>query len=206
MPLGTSVIFSGGVWKWSIKVWLVVWETEATTSAAAMASGTTFYAEINGPNVGSQYDQVNVTGTVSLGGATLNPTLGFAPTTGQQFTIINNDGADAVTGTFAGLPEGTVFSIGTKTFQISYAGGTGNDVVLTMRERQQQVVKTADNLRQKDRGRVAYQLSQVVGRKHGGKARERIRDGQTALVACVLRNNRRCGRHRGLPWHCNGHA
>src|SRR5207253_2792588 len=48
-------------------------------------------------------------------------------------TIINNDLADA-TGTFSGLPEGKVFSATTGsftgTFQITYQGGDGNDVVL----------------------------------------------------------------------------
>jgi hypothetical protein len=47
-------------------------------------------------------------------------------------TIINNDGVDAVTGTFTNLPEGATItaSSGAK-FKISYHGGTGNDVVLT---------------------------------------------------------------------------
>src|SRR6185369_16791948 len=42
--------------------------------------------------------------------------------------------SDAVTGTFNGLPEGAVFSRTTGsftgTFQITYVGGDGNDVVL----------------------------------------------------------------------------
>jgi hypothetical protein len=46
--------------------------------------------------------------------------------------IIQNDGADAVNGTFNGLPEGAVFGIGGAPFQITYQGGQGsNDVVLT---------------------------------------------------------------------------
>ena len=54
------------------------------------------------------YDQVNVNGAVNLTGATLNVTTGagFTPAVGNTFTIINNDGADAVTGTFTGLAEG----------------------------------------------------------------------------------------------------
>jgi hypothetical protein len=50
---------------------------------------------------------------------------------GNQFTIINNDGADAVTGTFANLPQNKKLYLGQELFQISYTGGTGNDVVLT---------------------------------------------------------------------------
>ena len=51
---------------------------------------------------------------------------------GDQFTILNNDLADAVTGTFNGLPEGSTLSANGFKFTISYVGGTGNDVVLTV--------------------------------------------------------------------------
>jgi hypothetical protein len=50
---------------------------------------------------------------------------------GATFTIINNDGTDAVTGTFAGLAQGATFVVGGETFQINYKGGDGNDVTLT---------------------------------------------------------------------------
>src|SRR5207249_10348434 len=98
-----------------------------------LASGSNFDAELNGTTVGTQYYQQNVSRTVALGGATLNLTLGFTPAVGNTFTIINNDLADA-TGTFSGLPEGKVFTATTgsftATFQITYQGGDGNDVVL----------------------------------------------------------------------------
>jgi autotransporter-associated beta strand protein len=87
--------------------------------------------ELNGPTVGSGYDQINVRGSVNLTGLTLSPTLNFASADNDQFTIINNDGADAVIGTFTGLPQGAELYIGSEQFQISYTGGTGNDVVLT---------------------------------------------------------------------------
>src|SRR4029077_4912461 len=47
------------------------------------------------------------------------------------FMIIANDGVDPVVGAFAGLPEGATVTASGKPFRISYAGGTGNDVVLT---------------------------------------------------------------------------
>src|SRR5262249_2472257 len=43
----------------------------------------------------------------------------------------DNDGSDAVVGTFIGLPQGTNLYIGGQKFSISYTGGDGNDVVLT---------------------------------------------------------------------------
>ncbi|HEY1380582.1 MAG TPA: DNRLRE domain-containing protein [Gemmataceae bacterium] len=100
--------------------------------ATTFAAGSTFAVELNGTTVGTQYDQLNVTGTVNLGGATLSVTPGFAGAVGNTFVIVNNDGTDAVTGTFAGLPEGALFQAGGQFFTISYAGGTNNnDVVLT---------------------------------------------------------------------------
>ncbi|MCS6850436.1 MAG: autotransporter-associated beta strand repeat-containing protein, partial [Gemmataceae bacterium] len=104
------------------------------TFTTTFATGSTFNVTLNGTTVGSQYDQLNVTGTVTLGNATLTGTLGFSPAVGDTFTIINNDGTDPVNGTFAGLPEGALVTIGNRRFKISYVGGTGNDVVLTARK------------------------------------------------------------------------
>jgi hypothetical protein len=77
--------------------------------------------------------QVNVSGAVNLNGATLSATVNnFTPTMSQTFTIINNDGMDAVNGTFAGLPQGATTIFGGFAFRISYFGGVGlNDVTLT---------------------------------------------------------------------------
>ena len=79
------------------------------------------------------YSQSNVGGTVTLGSntsLTLNPT--YTPATGDSFIIINNDGSDAVSGTFKGLAEGAVAAtIKGVSYTISYKGGDGNDVVLT---------------------------------------------------------------------------
>src|SRR5207249_2319914 len=91
----------------------------------------TFVVELNGTNAGTGYDQLNVTGAVNLASCALNISLGYAPASGDKFTIINNDGADAITGTFAGLPEGATTNIGSVAIIITYAGGSGNDVVLT---------------------------------------------------------------------------
>ena len=52
------------------------------------------------------------------------------PACGDRFVIVNNDGTDAVTGTFAGLAEGATLSLAGKPFRITYAGGDGNDVEL----------------------------------------------------------------------------
>ncbi|MFL5327468.1 MAG: M36 family metallopeptidase [Gemmataceae bacterium] len=105
---------------------------QLTTGNIAFNSGSVFSVELNGPNVGSDYDQLVVNGTVNLGGATLSPSLGYSPASNQVFKIIDNDGTgDAVTGTFNGYIEGATVVIGGVNFTISYQGGDGNDVTLT---------------------------------------------------------------------------
>jgi len=95
-------------------------------------SGNAVNVDLNGTTVGTEYDQVNVLGTIDLNSATLNVAVGFTPTVGQTFTILSNDDVDAVVGTFAGLPEGGLVTVGSDVLQISYVGGDGNDVVLTV--------------------------------------------------------------------------
>jgi len=95
------------------------------------AGPTTFFVQLDGTTVGTTYDQLNVTGTVNITGAALSGTVGFTPAVTNTFTIINNDGSDAITGTFSGLGEGELFMLDGKQFRINYAAGTGNDVVLT---------------------------------------------------------------------------
>ncbi len=56
----------------------------------------------------------------------------FVPSIGQQFLIVDNRGTNPVDGTFAGLPEGGLIWDGIYGFTITYTGGTGNDIVLTM--------------------------------------------------------------------------
>ena len=91
-------------------------------------------------NSATAYDELNVTGTVALGGA-LQVNLNYTPNPAtDKFWIINNDATDAVTGTFAGLTEGsTVFTSGGTPWVIYYDAdystlnatpGAGNDVVI----------------------------------------------------------------------------
>ncbi|HEX3582896.1 MAG TPA: Ig-like domain-containing protein [Thermoanaerobaculia bacterium] len=85
-------------------------------------------------NAAGESDLVRVTGTVSLNGA-LNVSLGsLVPVFGQSFVIIDNDGTDAINGTFTNLPEGAAVHAGNLLFRISYLGGDGNDIELTVAE------------------------------------------------------------------------
>ncbi|MEJ2043084.1 MAG: cadherin-like domain-containing protein, partial [Reinekea sp.] len=105
--------------------------TMTLASGLTLNSGGTLVARINGTTVDTQYDQYDVSGTVTLGG-TLSVIGSYTGTGGESYTLINNDGSDAVSSTFNGLVEGddstTLNSI---PLRVSYAGSTGNDVVLS---------------------------------------------------------------------------
>jgi fibronectin-binding autotransporter adhesin len=90
--------------------------------------------EIGGTTACTGYDQLKVTGTVNVTSAALNTTLvnSFSPAVNDSFTIVDNDGSDAVTGVFSGLAEGASFTAAGKTWKITYIGGTGNDIVLSL--------------------------------------------------------------------------
>ncbi len=86
--------------------------------------------ELNGPTPGSGHDQLDVVGTVSLGGAGLDLSLGYTPGRGDHFVIINNHHADPIVGEFAGMGDDSSVRIGGYPFRIDYQGGDGNDVGL----------------------------------------------------------------------------
>lgn len=102
-----------------------------TLGDLALTNGVTYQADVTDA---SGCDQLNSTGTVNLGGATLNLRLRFVPSGLRTFRIVQKSvGSGSVAGTFAGLPEGAVFSVndsgGTpRACYITYAGGDGNDV------------------------------------------------------------------------------
>jgi fibronectin-binding autotransporter adhesin len=104
--------------------------TTSNFNATAVGGGAV-ELDLNGAVAGNSYDQLNVRGSVNLTGLSLQSTLNYTSTAGQPYTLVNNDGSDAVTGTFTGLPQNKKFYLGGELFQISYTGGTGNDVVLT---------------------------------------------------------------------------
>ena len=110
---------------------LALTATPVTSSAFTMSANSELVIELAGRSAGG-YDQIAATGSVTLAGAlSISVINGFIPVGGDAFTLILNDDADAVTGTFAGLPEGAPITVSGFDFQITYVGGTGNDVVVT---------------------------------------------------------------------------
>jgi autotransporter-associated beta strand protein len=78
-------------------------------------------------------DQVVANGiTISGAQFSLVDHGGFALTHGTVFTVIDNTSGTPITGTFANLADGSIFTVNGNTFQASYEGGTGNDLTLTV--------------------------------------------------------------------------
>jgi|GEM_PF-2674968 len=122
-----------------------------------LAGGSTLTVEIddrNGNNplvtppgavAGTDYDQVQVTGSVTIGGTAKLNLLDLGSTAinaRDVYVIIDNDGnADPVSGTFGSvigatdlnggtLASGDLLNLNGNIFRIFYSGGDGNDVVL----------------------------------------------------------------------------
>ena len=51
---------------------------------------------------------------------------------GTTFTAISNTSANPISGAFANLPDGSIFTAGRNSYQVSYSGGDGNDLTLTI--------------------------------------------------------------------------
>jgi fibronectin-binding autotransporter adhesin len=103
-------------------------------TANSVTMNGTYTAQIGGTTACTDYDQLQVSNSVNVTSGTLQLSLinGFTPSVGQSFEIIDNSGNSPVTGTFSGLPEGATFTSSGYTFQVSYKGGDGNDVTLTV--------------------------------------------------------------------------
>ena len=97
----------------------------------SLASNQGLLLEIGGTNSGVDADVLRVTGTVTLSNSPLYITWQTGGKAGNKYLVIDNDGADPVAGNFSALPHGTVWTYNGIQYQISYTGGTGNDVVIT---------------------------------------------------------------------------
>lgn len=103
----------------------------SASGSVSFSSKGIFTVDLNGVTLGSGYSQLTVSSTLDLTGADLVVNTNFTPAIGSQFIIINETGEGFATGTFNGLPEGATVTSGNTTYQITYRGGDGNDVVLT---------------------------------------------------------------------------
>lgn len=114
--------------------------TDASNTSIAQTisfgSSSKLNIDIDGLTVNTQYQQLTIVGLINLNSVGLLFTGStYTPVTGNTFTIVDNDGADAITGTFNGLAEGATISNFLSSglnATITYVGVDGNDVVLTV--------------------------------------------------------------------------
>jgi autotransporter-associated beta strand protein len=132
-----AITTSGGVVNAGIGVGRLTISSDGLNQPASFGLASVFEVDLNGTTAGVGYDQLRVTGSaydtaVALGASTLIARLNFFPSSLTSFTIIDNATASRTSGTFAGLPEGAIIQTSRGSLQITYKGGTGNDVVLHM--------------------------------------------------------------------------
>lgn len=83
------------------------------------SSGTTANAAANGVTINGARFSARDTGTAALASGTV-------------LTALNNTGATPIAGSFSNLADGSTIVIGSNTFGVSYQGGDGNDLTLTV--------------------------------------------------------------------------
>ncbi|WP_395377436.1 choice-of-anchor Q domain-containing protein [Marinicella sp. W31] len=106
-----------------------------------MGTNSALDIEIEGSVVGSQYDQLMLNESATLDG-NLMLSGSYNAVFGDQFVVINNNGFAPINGTFLGLAEGAIVN---NTYQITYQGGDGNDVVLLACSQDGLVTTNADS-------------------------------------------------------------
>lgn len=112
---------------------------DVTASGISFGPGSDLAIAINAlvPDDGETgYRRLTVAGDVDLTGADLILSGTHTPLLNEVYLIVDNQGANPIAGTFNGLPEGAIIPgflpPALANARISYVGGTGNDVTLTV--------------------------------------------------------------------------
>ncbi len=104
-----------------------------TDATAAEVSGSGMMEfNLTGTTADTQYQQLKVVGEVVLTDLDLSLTGAYVPVGGNSFTLIDNDGTDAITGTFTGQSQNSTLTFNGVLMRLNYAGGDGNDLVLSV--------------------------------------------------------------------------
>jgi len=105
-------------------------------------AGSTYQVRLDGITSATQIDQIRVVGgsprTVTINNASLDANIAFTAAGGTRLTLIENATLGATAGTgFAGIGQGALFTVTgiaptpNQAFRMNYAGGDGDDVVIT---------------------------------------------------------------------------
>ncbi len=95
-------------------------------------SGGVLSLDFFGPDPTGGNDYLYVNGPVTLGNVDLSAGFLYPPHEGDVVTLIDKVAVGAVSGMIGGFPEGSVQMIGNIPVVVSYVGGDGNDVTLTV--------------------------------------------------------------------------
>ncbi len=90
-------------------------------SGTVMLAAGNFGFNIDGTTAGTQYTQLNVSGTLDLAGASLQLSGAYVPVGAHTFTIVS---ATSVTGTFAGLADGSIVDLNGAPLTVHYTATT----------------------------------------------------------------------------------
>ncbi|WP_234952804.1 PKD domain-containing protein, partial [Rhodopirellula baltica] len=111
---------------------------EVIASELSFAPNRDIRFTIDGTTPNTEYSQLSLLGSLDLTGVNLVIDGEYSVGLAESFVLIENDGMEAVLGTFKGLPESSFidnFLGSSLSAQITYLGSdaaTGNDVVLTV--------------------------------------------------------------------------
>ncbi len=100
--------------------------------ALTCKADSTYTYKLNTNN--ARADQAIATGVTIEAGAQFDfqPVANKRLANGTVFTAINNTAANAITGNFANLTDGSTFISGRNKYQVNYEGGDGNDLTLAV--------------------------------------------------------------------------
>jgi hypothetical protein len=76
------------------------------TGSLVLDSASTLSVQLNGTTAGTDYDQIDTSGPVTLGQATLKYSVGYSPQNGDALTIISNGSGSNVSPSFSNLAQG----------------------------------------------------------------------------------------------------
>ncbi|MGI2209107.1 Ig-like domain-containing protein [Shewanella baltica] len=103
------------------------------TNGLVINTGGNLRLDIAGTTAGTQYDQLNVVGSLDVTGANIVVTHSYGAANNDSYSVITKDSTDTIVGNFAGLAEGGLLTASGNSTNLlaSYIAGTGNDFTLT---------------------------------------------------------------------------
>jgi uncharacterized delta-60 repeat protein len=187
MSHGSSSILAGPSGTVSIESNTPVYFENSTsdveTQTLRFSPSTPLYFKIDGTAPETQFTQWDIKGTIDLTGSQLRFAGSHLFRNGSPIVLIDNDGSDAITGTFQGLPEGSILYLNQVALRISYQGGSGNDVSLTPINLQPTMDQLQDIVVTEDSTVRSVNLSGILA---GGNEKQPLKITATSSVASLI--------------------